>query len=62
MNEKWVGDITFIHRLRHDWYYIAFVIDLHTKKIVGLSLARSMTIDLSRSLYIEIDILSFPSK
>lgn len=46
MNEKWVGDITYIHTLRHGWCYLASVMDLHTKKIVGHSFARSMTTDL----------------
>ena len=46
MNEKWVGDITHIYTLRHGWCYLASVMDLHTKKIVGYSFARSMTTDL----------------
>src|SRR5690625_1496937 len=46
MNEKWVGDITYIHTLRHGWCYLASIMDLHTKKIVGHSFARSMTTDL----------------
>src|SRR5699024_936590 len=36
-NEKWVGDITYIHTLQHGWCYLASVMDLHTKKIVGFS-------------------------
>lgn len=35
MNEKWVGDITYISTLRNGWCYLAFNMDLHTKKIVG---------------------------
>ncbi len=46
MNEKWVGDITYIHTLKDGWCYLASVLDLHTKKIVGYSFSRSMTTDL----------------
>src|SRR5690625_3386803 len=46
INEKWVGDITYIHTLRDGWCYLASVMDLHTKKIVGYSLSRTMTTDL----------------
>ena len=46
INEKWVGDITYINTLKHGWCYLASVMDLHTKKIVGYSFARSMTTDL----------------
>src|SRR5690625_4286324 len=46
INEKWVGDITYIHTLRDGWCYLASVIDLHTKKIVGYSFSRTMTTDL----------------
>src|SRR5699024_6132208 len=42
-NEKWVGDITYIHTLRHDLCYLASVMDLHTKKIIGYSFDRNMT-------------------
>ncbi len=45
-NEKWVGDITYIHTLRDGWCYLASVLDLHTKKIVGYSFSKTMTVDL----------------
>src|SRR5699024_901273 len=45
-NEKWVGDITYIHTLQHGWCYLASVMDLHTKKIVGFSFDRMITTDL----------------
>ena len=31
INEKWVGDITYIHTIRDGWCYLASVIDLHSK-------------------------------
>ncbi|MCQ6274874.1 IS3 family transposase [Bacillus sp. V3B] len=46
INEKWVADITYIHTLREGWCYLAFVLDLHSKKIVGYSFSRTMTTDL----------------
>src|SRR5690625_3826248 len=46
INEKWVGDITYIYTLRDGWCYLATVMDLHTKKIVGHSFSRTMTTEL----------------
>lgn len=46
INEKWVGDITYIHTLKDGWCYLASVMDLHTKKIIGYSFDRRMTTDL----------------
>lgn len=46
INEKWVADITYIHTLRDGWCYLACVLDLHSKKIVGYSFSRTMTTDL----------------
>ncbi len=46
INEKWVGDITYVYTLRDGWCYLASVMDLHSKKIIGHSFSRSMTTDL----------------
>lgn len=46
INEKWVGDITYIYTLKHGWCYLASVMDLHTRKIVGFSFGRTMTTEL----------------
>lgn len=46
INEKWVADITYIHTLRDGWCYLASIMDLHTKKIVGYKFARKMTTDI----------------
>ena len=43
INEKWVGDITYIHTLKDGWCYLASVLDLHTRKIVGYAFGRKMT-------------------
>ncbi|AYK05658.1 IS3 family transposase [Brevibacillus laterosporus] len=45
INEKWVADITYIHTLREGWCYLASVLDLHSKKIIGYSFSRHMTVD-----------------
>lgn len=41
-NKKWVGDITYIYTVKHGWCYLAAVLDLCTKKIVGYSFGRTM--------------------
>lgn len=46
INEKWVADITYIHTLRHGWCYLASILDLHTKKVVGYKFSRTMTTEL----------------
>lgn len=42
LNEKWATDITYIHTLRHGWCYLASVMDLCTRKIVGYSFSKTM--------------------
>lgn len=46
INEKWVGDITYIHTIRDGWCYLASVLDLHSKKIIGYAFGKRMTNDL----------------
>ncbi|KRG17071.1 integrase [Lederbergia galactosidilytica] len=46
INQKWVGDITYIHTLRDGWCYLASVLDLHSRKVIGYSFGRSMTTEL----------------
>src|SRR5690625_2926920 len=46
INEKWVADITYVHTLRDGWCYLASVLDLHTKKVVGYKFSRSMTTEI----------------
>ena len=43
INEKWVGDITYIHTQADSWCYLASVLDLYSKKIVGYSFGKNMT-------------------
>jgi transposase InsO family protein len=44
-NRVWVGDITYIHT-RNGWLYLATVMDLYSRKIVGWSMNTSMTASL----------------
>ncbi len=46
INEKWVGDITYIHTLKDGWTYLASVLDLHSKKIIGYAFGTNMTNEL----------------
>ena len=40
-NEKWVSDISYIHTLE-GWLYIAVILDLFSRKVVGLSMGESL--------------------
>ena len=44
-NQKWVGDITYIWT-EEGWLYLATVIDLFSRKVVGWSLESRMTAEL----------------
>lgn len=46
INQKWVGDITYIHTVKDGWCYLASVMDLHSRKIIGYSFSRKMTTEL----------------
>ena len=44
-NQKWVSDITYI-RTGEGWLYLAVVIDLFSRKVVGWAMADQMRVDL----------------
>jgi putative transposase len=44
-NRKWLGDITYIPTSQ-GWLYLAAVLDLYSRRIVGWALAQTMTTDL----------------
>ena len=46
-NQKWVSDITYIW-VKREWMYLATVMDLYSRKIVGRSLDTQMTESLIR--------------
>ena len=44
-NEKWVADITYI-RTAEGWLYLAVVLDLYSRRVVGWALAERLTQEL----------------
>lgn len=40
-NEKWVGDITYI-KTREGWLYLAAVLDIYSRKVVGWAMDKQM--------------------
>ncbi len=45
-NQKWLTDITYI-RTEEGWLYLAAVLDLYSRRIVGWAMADRMTVDLT---------------
>ena len=43
INEKWYEDIAYIHTIKDDCYYLASVLELHSKKIIGYAFGKEMT-------------------
>jgi transposase InsO family protein len=46
-NEKWLTDITYI-RTDEGWLYLAIVLDLYSRRIVGWAMSDRMTSDLTK--------------
>ena len=44
-NQKWVGDITYLHT-NEGWLYLATVIDLYSRRVIGWAMSERMTADL----------------
>jgi putative transposase len=42
INEKWVTDITYIYTTSNDWCYLASVMDLYSRKIIGYAMSKSI--------------------
>ena len=42
INQKWVGDITYIHTRKEGWCYLASVMDLYSRKIIGYAMSKSI--------------------
>lgn len=47
INQKWCTDITYIHVLKEGWTYLASVMDLYSRKIIGYAYGRAMTAELA---------------
>ena len=45
--EKWCTDITYIHVQKEGWTYLASVMDLYSRKIIGYAYGISMTAELA---------------
>jgi len=45
-NEKWASDITYI-RTEEGWLYLAVVLDLYSRRVVGWAMSNRMTSDLT---------------
>lgn len=48
INQKWCTDITYIHVLKEGWTYLASVMDLYSRKIVGYAYGTEMTAKLAK--------------
>jgi len=44
-NQKWAGDITYLYT-SEGWLYLAVMLDLHSRAIIGWSMSTRMTADL----------------
>ncbi len=44
-NQKWVGDITYL-MTSEGWLYLAVIIDLYSRTVIGWSMSNRMTADL----------------
>jgi len=44
-NQKWAGDITYLYT-SEGWLYLAVMIDLHSRSVIGWSMSTRMTTDL----------------
>ena len=42
-NQAWVGDITYIRIAQNKWLYLATVLDLCTRKVIGWAMDKRMT-------------------
>ncbi|MBF8982608.1 DDE-type integrase/transposase/recombinase [Lutibacter sp. B2] len=47
INEKWCTDITYIHTIKDGWTYLASVMDIYNKNIIGYAYGKSMTAELA---------------
>ena len=45
-NEKWVGDITYL-KTKLGWVYLAAVVDLYNREVIGYSVSRSIDSELT---------------
>ncbi|MBL4929443.1 IS3 family transposase [Fuscibacter oryzae] len=59
-NQKWAGDISYIWT-REDWMYLAVILDLHSRRVIGWAVSNRMKRDLAiRALKMAIALRSPP--
>lgn len=44
-NQVWAGDVTYL-RTHEGWMYLAIVMDLYSRRIIGWAMSKRMTVDL----------------
>lgn len=55
-NQVWAGDVTYL-RTHEGWMYLAIVMDLYSRRIVGWAIDKRMTVDLvSRAMQMAINL------
>ena len=47
IHQKWCTDITYIYTKKEGWTYLASVMDLHSRKILGYAYEKTMTAELA---------------
>lgn len=47
INQKWCTDITYIHVQKEGWTYLASVMDLYSRKIIGYAYGTNITAELA---------------
>jgi putative transposase len=45
-NQKWAGDITYVWT-REGWVYLAVILDLHSRRVIGWAISNRMKKDLA---------------
>jgi putative transposase len=50
-NMVWVSDITYI-KTREGWLYLAVIMDLYSRKVIGWSMAKNMAVAITKSALI----------
>ena len=45
-NQKWAGDITYVW-IREGWVYLAVILDLHSRRVIGWAISNRMKKDLA---------------